>query len=122
MTETQLYSKLTRAMALMNTLTRSVPLLEEAEKVLGREHRLNKAQEECGELVTVISQRRDGRKSDEEYRQEIADVLLAAFDLARMEGFDDILEKLQTKMDIVNQRVHQTKLDVKKEEEPKCTG
>lgn len=81
-------------------------LYEQAIEAWGEGAQLGMAQEECGELITIISRRFRGRGDDADLAEEIADVEIMCEQLRLIVGDEQVAEHKAEKLNRLRERLN----------------
>ncbi len=80
-------------------------LLKRAIRVYGAENQIDKAIEECGELITAIARCRTGRADEMDIITEVADVFIMVNQLAIIYGINAVSEEVDKKLRRLEKRL-----------------
>ena len=93
-------------------LTDEKRLIEVAKKAIsiwGEDSQIRHLHEEVGELIVAINHFKRGRVSKEAVQEEIADVILMAYEMAVIFGDKGVRKQLKSKLRIFEKRIQQYK-------------
>ena len=87
-------------------ITDAVRICENVIKKKGIAHQVHKCIEEMGELASALMQFDDGRKTMAGVREEIADVMITALQMAIVFGFTPTKEEIAYKLERLQRRLN----------------
>lgn len=96
----------------MNLTTHQHQVLNDAIAFWGQESQIAMAIGEIGELLTLFGRAAQGRDDDDQWRDEIADVLITVMQMAKIYGESEVWGRVALKIARLESKLHAQKESV----------